>query len=114
MEHMCLHRRSAAMHPFKPALAGGMERSCIAQLAHCSSDSVGVAAPPTEHNGSGWNTRFVFFWLLQIGKGHYGRVYLATARSSGLQVAVKLLDKRRSKPHRLKLEVSVAYVAGKI
>jgi len=42
----------------------------------------------------------------QIGKGHYGRVYSATSKACGLQVAVKLLDRQRSKPHRLELEVS--------
>ncbi|KAA0171056.1 hypothetical protein FNF28_01061 [Cafeteria roenbergensis] len=43
----------------------------------------------------------------QIGKGHYGLVYSGTDRQTHARVAIKLLDKRRSKAHRLDLEVKV-------
>lgn len=44
----------------------------------------------------------------QIGKGHYGIVYSGTDRKTQAPVAIKVLDKRRSKVHRLELEVSDA------
>eukprot|EP01138_Halocafeteria_seosinensis_P014330 gb/GECG01014630.1/.p1 GENE.gb/GECG01014630.1/~~gb/GECG01014630.1/.p1 ORF type:complete len:348 (+),score=60.37 gb/GECG01014630.1/:1-1044(+) len=49
----------------------------------------------------------------QIGRGHYGNVYAGNNKKTGKEVAIKILKRSKSRPHRLKLEVDILRKIGK-
>ena len=48
----------------------------------------------------------------ELGSGHYGKVYRATRKRDGVRVAVKMINKSKTKPEALRAEVDLLRRVG--